>query len=243
MSIPESTLNKVRALLAKAEDTSATEAEAAAFTAKASDLMAKYGIDRAMAADRQPANDTPMDKIVTIPNPRANVKAVLLFRVAEAMRCQTIRLPHRKGASDGTQRVHVFGYTSDVERAEIMYTSLLLQMMNGLAQVNRAPAGVSIKTYKRSWGLGFAHRVGDRIEAVEQQAAQAATPQAEGRSAALVLADRSRVVDSQFRREYPRVAHSRGTHNVAGFGAGAEAGDRADIGQTRVGANCRAIGA
>lgn len=239
--IPDNIRRKVLALLAKAENPATTEAEAEAYTAKATEWMARYGIDRALAADSNPANDTPTDKIVTIPNPRAMVKAQLFFRIAEAMRCKTVRIPHKRGKSDGTQRIHIFGYTSDVERAEIMYTSLLLQMMNGLAKITTAPWNVPIKTYKRSWGHGFANRVGDRIEAIERQAAQEATPQTGGRSTALVLADRSRVVEARKATVYQRTTRSRATFNRSGYQAGTEAGNRADIGQTRL-SNRAALG-
>ena len=51
-------LDRVRKLLAKAEDESVTPAEAQALTAKAAELMARYGIDRALLAAR-PAGDRP----------------------------------------------------------------------------------------------------------------------------------------------------------------------------------------
>jgi cytosine/adenosine deaminase-related metal-dependent hydrolase len=43
-------LERVRKLLAKAEAQGATPAEAEALTAKAAELMARYGIDRALLA-------------------------------------------------------------------------------------------------------------------------------------------------------------------------------------------------
>jgi hypothetical protein len=48
-------LARVRKLLAKAEDP-CTRAEAEAFTAKATELIAKYGVDRAMLAAQRPSN-------------------------------------------------------------------------------------------------------------------------------------------------------------------------------------------
>ena len=46
----DSRLARVRKLLAKAEDTAVTPQEAEAYTAKVAELMASYGIDRAMLA-------------------------------------------------------------------------------------------------------------------------------------------------------------------------------------------------
>ena len=43
--------DKVRKLLAKAEDPAATDEEAQSFTAKAQEMMTKYSIDLAMISD------------------------------------------------------------------------------------------------------------------------------------------------------------------------------------------------
>jgi len=56
---PERLLDRVRKLLAQAEDDSVTPAEAQAFTGKAAELMAKYGIDRALLAADRPETDQP----------------------------------------------------------------------------------------------------------------------------------------------------------------------------------------
>ncbi len=47
MSSDNAQLERIRKLLAKAEARGVTPAEAEAFTAKAAELMARYGIDRA----------------------------------------------------------------------------------------------------------------------------------------------------------------------------------------------------
>ena len=47
---PSALLNRVRKLLAKAEAEGVTPPEAEALTAKAAELMARYGIDRARLA-------------------------------------------------------------------------------------------------------------------------------------------------------------------------------------------------
>ena len=52
-------LDKVRKLLAKAEDPACTPAEAEALTAKATELIAKYGIDQAVLAAQRPEPTAP----------------------------------------------------------------------------------------------------------------------------------------------------------------------------------------
>jgi hypothetical protein len=72
---PDKLLDRVRKLLAKAEDESVTPPEAEALTAKAAELMAKYGIDRALPAAARPETDTPGSRLADIDNPWGRVKA------------------------------------------------------------------------------------------------------------------------------------------------------------------------
>src|ERR1700746_3829117 len=134
---PSALLDRVRNLLAKAEAEGVTPPEAEALTAKAAELMARYGIDRARLAAARPDTDRPGSRGIDIDNPWAQVRAHLLAGLAGAMRCQCVLL-HTSGPG---ARIHVFGYTSDLERADILYTSLLLQMARGLA-ATVVPAGV-----------------------------------------------------------------------------------------------------
>ena len=167
---PSALLDRVRKLLAKAEAEGVTPPEAEALTAKAAELMARYGIDRARLAATRPDTDRPGSRIIDIDNPWAQVRAHLLAGLAGAMRCQCVLLSTtRPGA-----RIHVFGYTSDLERADILYTSLLLQMARGLT-VAAVPAGVrSVRAWRRSWLLGFVTAVITRVKAAEDRAASSA---------------------------------------------------------------------
>src|SRR6201988_2082599 len=103
---PSALLDRVRKLLAKAEDESVTPPEAQALTAKAAELMAKYGIDRALLAADRPETDQPASRVLDLDNPGARVKAHLLCGLGSALRCQCILLSPAGGGS----RVHVFGY-------------------------------------------------------------------------------------------------------------------------------------
>src|SRR5712691_12576687 len=129
MSQPDDLLDRVRKLLAKAEDEGVTPHEAEALTAKAAELMARYGIDRAMLGALRPESDLPADRVFDLDNPWAAVKAHLLSGLASALRCQCVLLNKRQPGS----RLHVFGYASDIERADILFTSLLVQMARALA--------------------------------------------------------------------------------------------------------------
>jgi len=89
---PSALLDRVRKLLAKAEAEGVTPPEAEAFTAKAAELMARYGIDRARLAATRPDTDRPGSRIIDIANPWAQVRAHLLAGLAGAMRCQCVLL-------------------------------------------------------------------------------------------------------------------------------------------------------
>jgi len=225
---PSALLDRVRKLLAKAEAEGVTPPEAEALTAKAAELMARYGIDRARLAASQPDTDRPGSRVIDIDNPWAQVRAHLLAGLAGAMRCQCVLLSTTR---PGT-RIHVFGYTSDLERADILYTSLLLQMARGLT----VPAGVrSVRAWRRSWLLGFVTAVISRVKAAEDRAAS--SPESEtpgGPSTALVLADRALVVRRQLEQAYPVTRRTRITYSGRGYSDGYAQGQRADIGNARL---------
>src|ERR1700735_1225088 len=84
---PGGLLERVRKLLAKAEAEGVTVAEAEALTAKAAELMARYGIDRALLAATRPETDRPADRVIDVPNPWGDVRADLPAGLAGAMRC------------------------------------------------------------------------------------------------------------------------------------------------------------
>jgi hypothetical protein len=229
---PERLLDRVRKLLAKAEAEGVTVAEAQALTGKAAELMAKYGIDRALLAAARPETDKPDNRILEIYNPWARIQAHLLCGLAAALRCQCILLPARTG-----QRVHIFGYASDIERTEVLYTSVLVQMWHGLIAADVPAQADSARAWRRSWLLGFVAAVIARVRAAEQRAehAAAAAPGGDSGRAALVLADRSMVIRQNVAHAYPHTRKAKITYTGTGYGAGYDQGKRADIGTGRVG--------
>ena len=232
-------LARVRKLLAKAEGAGVTAAEAQALTAKAAELMAKYGIDRALLAAERPETDRPADRVIDVGNPWARVQAHLLCGLASALRCQCVILP---GPGPGS-RIHMFGFSSDLERPDVLYTSLLVQMWQGLAAAQVPAWSRSPRAWRRSWLLGFAAAVVARVRAAEQEATSRATaPQARsGSQTALVLADRALVIRRNIEQAYPVTRKSQVTYSGSGYGAGYTQGQRADIGTTRLRGSARAL--
>lgn len=229
---PERLLDRVRKLLAQAEDDSVTPAEAQAFTAKAAELMAKYGIDRALLAADRPETDQPADRMLDIDNPWAREKAHLLSGLASALRCQCILL----GGTRPGSRVHIFGFGSDIDRTDVLYTSVLIQMAHGLAGARVPEWSSSPRAWRRSWLLGFATAVISRVREAEHGAVTAATAQGsqDGERTALVLADRSLIIRSQVESAYPVTRKARVTYSGSGYRDGYSQGQRADIGTSRL---------
>ena len=229
-------LDRVRKLLAKAEDEGCTPHEAEALTAKAAELMARYGIDRALLGAVRPDTDRPADRVFELDNPWAGIKAHLLAGLASALRCQCILLNRRQPGS----RVHVFGYLSDLERADILFTSLLVQMARALALEPVPAFGGRAKAWRRSWMLGYCSAVVARVRAAEEAAVAAASSSADaganghGPSAAVVLADRAVTVRRHAEQAYPRTRKTRVTYSGNGYQAGYQEGQKADIGGAKV---------
>jgi hypothetical protein len=212
-------LARVRKLLAKAEDPACTAAEAEAFTAKATDLIAKYGVDQALLAAADPATDRVGDRIVTIDPPYARDKAGLLAAVAAPLRCRVVHLTR-----PGEARSHLFGHATDLERVDLLFTSLLVQAAHGLS-ASPVPPGEHAAAYRRSWLAGYTQAIAGRLWASERSAAEAA-PGAE-----LVLVDRTELVEQRRDELYPRLA-KRGPRRLRGGGLahGYRAGQEADLG-------------
>ena len=215
------TLERVRKLLAKAEGTD-NEHERATFMAAAGALMAKYGIEQATLGAGS-ARQVPGDRVVTVPGPWAGEKARLVYLVAQAVRCRPVLI----GRADGGQRVHLFGFRSDLERADLLATSLLLQMASGLLRLSPHD---HVRAYRRSWLLGFTDEVYRLLAAAEERAVkESAEP-----GTALVLADRGAEVDRAVAEIYPRIRRSVPRMSGSGYRDGIAAGRRADLGRTGV---------
>ena len=242
MSTPDSKLlDRVRKLLAKAEAEGVTPPEAEALTAKAAELMARYGIDRARLGALHPETDRPANRVIDVDNPWGQVKAHLLAGIAGAMGCQCILLSSRGPGA----RIHVFGYASDLERTDILYTSLLLQMASGHRQAV-PPHGVrSVRAWNRSWLLGFVTAVITRVRNAENIARDQAKKEdaaSGGPSTELVLAERSVVIRNNLQQAYPQTRRTRLTYSGRGYSDGYRKGQAANIGQTGLGGSGRAIG-
>jgi hypothetical protein len=234
MSVPDGLLERVRRLLAQAEDSGVTAAEAEAFNGKAAELIARHGIDAALLAATGKTRDEIGHRVISMHNPYARDKAHLLTCVADPLRCQTV---HTRAPSRYV--VRVYGFASDLERVELLYTSLLVQATRQLVHIRPDTwygEYESVAAYRRSWLAGFAAAVYTRLQAAERCATREQSASASGTSTALVLRGRCEQVDAAVRAAHPGVRTMR-RRSLSGSGRahGFDSGSRADLGARRVG--------
>lgn len=243
-------LGRIRKLLARAER-AGTPAEAQACTDKAVELMARHGIDMALLAAAEPGVDEIGATRVEVTDPYSAGKARLLGWTASALRCRAVLHEIRGPRQPGGGRigaVTVFGFASDRERVEVLFTSLLLQAQTHLVAQRPPHSDESVAAYRRSWLHGFAVQVHRRLVDAERRAEERAGQGSAGGpgvpgSAELVLADRRSRVEQAYAEAFP--ALGRGRRSVlsgTGFAAGAAAGEQADLGAAALGGR-RVLGA
>ena len=244
--IDERLLHRVRSLLAKAESSDFAE-EAAAFTAKAHQLMAAHAIEVAMLDERR-GDASVTSTLIVLPAPYAKDKYLLLSRVAAASGCTAIlgiedpdRIFHdpdlRAEFTAGNRVATVLGHRSDLEVVEVLFTSLLLQATNVmLAQGSVISDWGTNRTraFRHAFLVGFATTVGQRLEQSRPDATTEADRNPEA-NVLPVLADRSHRVDEAVAAAFPRLgSFSTSISDGEGLLAGRNAGHRADIGHRRV---------
>jgi len=218
-------LDRVRALLAKAESTE-FEAEAEAFTAKAQELMARYSIDAAMLSARTTNSDHPITIRIPVDDPYADAKSLLLQIVAEHSRARAVRSSEYAMSS-------VVGFAPDVAATEILFTSLLVQAQTAMQSTAiAAAAGARARSsgFRSAFFLAYAHRVGERLGEINAHVTEQATTDL-GTGLVPVLAARAAAVDDAVQDQFGQLSESRprGGRDPAGWASGTLAADRATL--------------
>ncbi|WP_432004072.1 DUF2786 domain-containing protein [Streptomyces sioyaensis] len=244
-------LGRIRGLLAKAEATDYAE-EAEALSAKAQELMARHSIDEALLdrADGPRGGRTtgPSAVRIGIEGPYEQAKALLLDAVAAANRCRAV------WAADVGFSTLV-GFASDLEAAEMLYTSLLLQATtamrraaDGLPRTRREQGGAGgtppargrsrrTRDFRQTFLVAYADRIRDRLVEATATATATATASAASTPAAPdllpVLAARELAVEETTGALFPDTApvRLRGVRDADGWHQGRAAADRARLGE------------
>lgn len=216
-------LHRVRSLLAKAESTTFPD-EAEALTAKAQELMARHAIDAALLDAERGLDRVVATRRLTIEAPYAGPKAMLIGRIASANRCRAV---WSKASGEAT----VFGADGDLDAVELLYTSLLVQAARAMLADGAVPgpgSGGRTRSFRQSFLVAFAVRIGERLREVVEAATVASGEQ--HANLLPVLADRKVAVDAACEAAFPRItSFSASARDVAGWLAGQQAADTAQL--------------
>jgi uncharacterized protein DUF2786 len=219
-------LEKVRALLAKAESTT-FEAEADALTAKAQELMARHRIERALldrSADH--VRPQPIARRVHVEDPYADPKSLLLARVASANGCRAVWCEDEHCST-------VFGFPDELDAVEQLFTSLLLQATGAVLRAGskRDVYGRSrTKSFRRSFLVAFAVRIGQRLTEVVETTVDGVSV-ATGTDLVPILARRRDATEAAARAAFPFTStRSTSASDHEGWRAGTAFGNEADLG-------------
>jgi catechol 2,3-dioxygenase-like lactoylglutathione lyase family enzyme len=240
-------LSRVRKLLAMAEADGLPQEARETYNAKAAELIAQYGIDRALLEESGPEPVSAADLVLEIHPPYARDKISLLASIAGPLGCRLVHRTERRAVGTG-HAAHLFGMEADLGRTQLLFTSLLVQQAHGLA-LARPPAWEDARAFRRSWMAGFAVAVRDRLvtaERVARERADGDPTRVKATSVALVLANREARVDAHLASRYPKLRTMR-ARQLSGSGGqeGYVAGERADLGtgnRVASGARRRALG-
>jgi hypothetical protein len=216
-------LDRVRALLAKAESTDYPD-EAETYSAKAQELMTRHRIDHALLAAKSNERDAPATRRVVVDNPYEVPKSLLLQVVAEANSCRAVWMK-RFGL------VSVIGFAADLDATELLFTSLLVQAtraMTGFGSKTDRSGRNSTRSFRQSFLTSYASRIGERLRTVSEEVTRESVA-SESVSALLpVLAARSDAVADAVAEQFPDLTHiGAAANNRDGWAAGRAAADGA----------------
>ena len=214
-------LDRIRALLAKAESTTFPE-EAEALSGKAQELMSRLSIDRLVVEAADGPGPVVRLRRIWLDAPYVLAKAQLADAVAQANHCRVV-VSERLGFAT------VFGDARELDTVEMMTTSLLVQANRAMLahgrQVDRSGRSRS-RSFRQSFLVSYALRIGERLT----QAADGVVAAADRSGADLLPVLRSveqRVTD-EVGRVYPALTRAGASVNDgAGWAAGRVAADQA----------------
>jgi hypothetical protein len=232
-SVDARLLDRVRALLAKAESTT-YPAEAEAYTAKAQELAARYSLDEALLVARSGGTEVvPFARRIGVDHPYEGEKVALLDAVARANRCHAVWSPE-------FGFVTVFGFDADIDTVDLLHASLLIQAHRAMAR-EEPPGGKAgrtrLRAFRQSFLVAFAARIGERLAGAADAALAEVTRVDDGTGSAdaavllPALVARDEQIRETMRRVFPRTVRARGSRvgSREGWESGRAAADRAAL--------------
>lgn len=230
-------LAKVKKLLVKAEDPGCTAFEAEALNDKAAEIIARYGIEAALLTRDDPnKREEIVNHRMTFCAPYAQAKMVLANVIAQAYRCRAVKVREFNVDNFKSESVlRVIGYESDINRTELMYSSLSIQaaVQMQMSELFDKPDGENSKAWRNSFLQGFNTAVWKRLRDMERKIVSETNSSMPGTD--LVLVDREAAVNLAVTELLGKTTKGSGTvSSGSGRHLGFQAGQRADLGAGRL---------
>lgn len=228
---------RVAKLFNKARSTSSEE-EAAALLERAFALLAKYGIDEALARS---GGDVDASEIITVTidiDGRYQLDQIgLVASIANALHCRVIT----SQTGPKSRKAMVVGARRHVDRVQMLAGFLIGTMIARAAKTRSPHPSVPTVSFRKSFMTGFAAEIGSRLAAAESTAV---SDSGDTKGAALVLASDADRAAAAMDSQFPDAVKGRSRKvSTAGIGQGRSAASDLDLGQTKVGGNRLAISA
>jgi hypothetical protein len=193
--------------------------------------MARHSIDAALIDAAGPGaggsrRPEPIGVRIGIDAPYESPKSVLLAVVADANRCRAV---FTKAYAFST----VFGFPTDLELVDLLYTSLLVQATAAMtAEGSRTDrhGRSTTRSFRQSFLTAYANRIGERLAGATRDASAQAAAEVGDTALLPVLAARDEAVQDSFASAFPNVTYRKmSVTNLAGWESGLAAADRASL--------------
>jgi hypothetical protein len=163
---------------------------------------------------------------VWLEDPYLEAKALLLANVASANRCRTVVDPDFGFST-------LVGHPGDLDATDLLFTSLLVQATRRITALGNDPTfGRRSRkpSYRRSFLVAYAGRIGSRLREANE-AATVAADKALGNRLLPVLARREERLDAAVGALFGELKELKfSLTDVAGWAAGTAAADQAELG-------------
>lgn len=221
---------RVQKLLNQARDQEGTP-EGDAFYARAFELMAQYGYEQRDLRDNDDGSEVGQ-RAYEFSGAYTDMQANLLLTIARALHCSgfTQRVYNSTRIKDAV----IFGCARHLERVDMLYALLQPAMLADAQLVRASHWGESAVVRRRSFMSGFASSIGTRLAAAEK------TVEDSDSGYGLVLLgdyDKAAAARDEFAAAEGFVLSgysSKRSFDPDAYSTGHAAGERSDIGQTRV---------
>ncbi|MHA2788063.1 DUF2786 domain-containing protein [Corynebacterium sp. S7] len=222
---------RVQKLLNQAADREGTP-EGDAFYDKAFALMASYGFDERDLSTQQDADNVGR-KTFAFSGAYTDMQAYLLNSIVHGLHC--VAFSSGTYRSTKVKQMMVFGTERHLDRVDLLFTLLNAQMIAQAKNVRaQTELGVSVIVARRSFMVGFASRVGERLRQAEKTMSNSSSGYAVALIDDAVKAEEARAAFAEAEGITLASSKSRRSMDTDSYFQGVNAGNGSDIGQTRL---------